>query len=152
VTVHSVAADRGSEDAQEAPHLQKGFTGLPARWGDDEDRCAFVRDEAVDGQNCGHCGFSPLAVAVESDAFVVDGLGEHLGLRGFGLEVKELAREIDGVEGCEDEAQGCDAGFMVRRLLWLWARLLAAVPLLFPEAPERLFPLRRMPAGGDGAR
>ena len=94
------------ENSEESGDFAESFAGLAAGGGDDEDGDSGVGDEAVDGEDGGDGRFSPLAVAIEGEAAVVDGLMEDFFLGGVGNKVEEFAGEIDGIEGGEGEASG----------------------------------------------
>ena len=76
---------------EEVLDLEEGFTGLAAGGGDDEDESAGLGEESVGDEDGGESGFSPLAVAVEGDAFFEVGVAEDVGLGGFGVEVEEFS-------------------------------------------------------------
>ena len=104
-------------------------------------RCdSGVGEEAVGDEDGGDGGFSPLAVAVESEAEEGDGGAEDFFLGGFGDEAEEVDCEVEGAEGGEEEV-GEFMGFVGVLGGWLG---------FGPDAGRGGIRPRRMLRGGGG--
>ena len=96
--VDPVGAEGNVKDVEEVEDFEESLAGLASGWGDDEDEGVGLGEEAVGDEDGRDDAFSPLAVAVEGDAFFEVSGFEDVFLRRFGLEFQEFFGEEEGAE------------------------------------------------------